>query len=135
MTGAAGVSAATVASMAGVSVQAVREACRSGSIEARRLPSGAWLIDDASALRYALRALTAPAAEPAERTAAGPVTLSLAPGEVRALFRALYLAVLGTRNRISQCPPCRDGACGEHPGRRAELAQFFALQRLLRGAS
>jgi hypothetical protein len=130
-----GVTVATVAAMAGVSVQAVREACRSGSIKAGRLPSGAWLIEDASAVHYALRALTAPTAAPAERLAAGSVTLSLAPGEVGALFRALYLAVLGTRNRISQCPACRGGACREHSDRRAELAQFLALQRLLRGAS
>lgn len=127
-----GVSTALVAELAGVSVQAVRLACREGNLAAHKLPSGEWVVDDEAAVRYAVESLGSPEAI---ICATGTVALTLAPGQVHAMFLALNRAVRSTRHSRSQCAACRHGRCAEHPDRAAELASFHALQRLLRAAT
>lgn len=131
MTG-GGVSTAVVAELAGVSVQAVRLACREGNLAAKRRPSGEWVVDCEAAVRYAVERL---GSATAIISASGAVALTLAPGQVHDMFLALNRAVRSTRHSRSQCPACRQGRCAEHPDRAAEIASFHALQRHLRSCS
>ena len=126
-------STAVVAGLAGVSVQAVRLACREGNLDARLDRRGAWQVQGAAAVRYATEQRAGAAAIRYPRP--GDVTVSLSPAEVRALFHALALAVTYTRRRRSQCPACRIGRCAEHPNRDAQLGAFGALQARLRLAA
>src|SRR5258708_929357 len=102
-----GVSTTVLAGLAGVSVQAVRLACRSGSLDARRDRRGAWQIQAAAAVRYATEHRAGAARRRDPRP--GDVTISLAAGEVRALFPALSLAGTFMRRRPSRWPGCRVG--------------------------
>ena len=129
-----GVSTTVLAELAGVSVQAVRLACRSGNLDARRDRHGAWQVQAASAVRYATEQ-RAGAARLDRDPRPGDITISLSAAEVRALFHALSLAVTFTRRRRSQCLACRLGRCAEHPNRARQIEAFGGLQdRLRQGA-